>query len=63
LASNKVPVVKPVSWPRAVDPAGGFEQLVLMIEAIFKGAECWAFLLRSGIPMSSPDAIGVVLAG
>ena len=35
-------------------PGSGFEYLVLTSNAIIKGAEFWAFLRQSGIPMSSP---------
>ena len=51
------------AWPSTVDPASGSERLFLTIDAIVKGAEYRAFVLRSGIPTLSLDALGVVLAG
>jgi hypothetical protein len=34
-------VVKPINWPRAFDPAGGFERPVVMTGAIVSDAQVW----------------------
>ena len=64
-ASNEVAVVKPIIWPRAVAPAGGFELPVVTTDAVVRAAEFWAMSRKSLIPKSSPDALDAdnILAG
>jgi hypothetical protein len=58
-------MVEPITWSRAVDPAGVFELPVAMTDAIVGAAEFWAMVRESGIPTSSPDALDAdaILAG
>ena len=56
-ASNKASVVKPIDWPRAVDPAGGVELPLVTTDAIVRAAEFWAMVRQSGIPTPSPDVL------